>query len=158
MGKNEKSPWREKRNPLWPCFFVFGWFLFVFLVLFFLFGCLVGFCFFKLVETLTFGKQFNISLTIVTVLVSVNWSAVLDMVTFKKEIAVEIKGIFLFVYFNSYQHLQKAFCSISGVLINCFWGGEDKWYFSTVNCELWVTSLWASVVGYQHLMKRIMMK
>lgn len=111
---------RKKKSLVAMFFCVWLVFVCVFGFVFFLFGCLVGFCFFKLVETLTFGKQFNISLTIVTVLVSVNWSAVLDMVTFKKEIAVEIKGIFLFVYFNSYQHLQKAFCSISGVLINCF--------------------------------------
>lgn len=116
-----RNPREEKKEiPCGHVFLCLAGFCLCFWFCFFLFGCLVGFCFFKLVETLTFGKQFNISLTIVTVLVSVNWSAVLDMVTFKKEIAVEIKGIFLFVYFNSYQHLQKAFCSISGVLINCF--------------------------------------
>lgn len=76
----------------------------------------------------------------VTVLVSVNWSTVLVTVTFKREITIKVEGIFL-LYFTCYQHLQKAFCSISVVLTNYCRGGEDKWYFSAVNYEFRVKSL-----------------
>lgn len=48
--------------------------------------CFVVVPFLKLVKTLIFGKWFNISLRIVTVLLSVNWSTVSIIVTFKREV------------------------------------------------------------------------